>query len=203
MAEFKCPCCGGAQFIEVNTISQHRHGEGYTEEECDRYGNIQKKPVHYECRGLFNFGFSIWGDAKGTASIDANCTTRICADCGFVSLNALELAKEILSDMAEIVAAEKELLDEQASIPKEIEALQKELDTESHRKKEIQKKLGDENITIKQQRELQEELAVLQTKEMEIPNQIRLKQIEVEKLSVALRNLQQRKAIIHGYRIIK
>ena len=203
MTEFKCPCCRSTQFVEVNTVSQLNTDTPYTEEEFDNHGEIQKKNVVLKERGLFNFNFFIRGDAEGKSSMTANCTTRICADCGFVSLNALNIAKEILSDMEDIATAEKGIQGEQAAIQKEQENLQKELDAEEQKEREIKEKLRDENITIKQQRELKEELETLQSRIKPLPKLIYHKQREMDKLSVALRNLQQRKAIIHGYQIIK
>lgn len=161
MEKYKCPACGSKKYVDVDIISNKVTSEMKTVDinSVDRYGRgIDVKRLECAPRGLINYDISVAGDASLYSSFSGNCTARICTECGFVSLNAFDIAQQILKEYAMLDEKDSALKIKKDELAEQKEKLQKQINDLEQRIKKIEIQLQDENITIKQQKDLQVEL---------------------------------------------
>lgn len=148
--QYKCPVCG-----------------------CEKHFKLQAHEIRDEkgnriAPGLIIFKNSlyVYGDAKLEGEVDMrlNATPYICAKCGHIDLFSEGLLQEYEKLRAEAEDAIKQIDDEVKQAKLQIEAAGKEKETDMKRLNEVNKILKSDEITVKQQRELQKEKAVLKAR---------------------------------------
>ena len=201
MDQYKCPICGNIEYVEADILSTDA---GCVETVFDKkYGNLHEHHS-FPARGIVNyrcFAKATEGSVEVTLSFNNNCTTKVCTKCGFVSLHALSVANGILNDSALLKQKDEDLLKTRDSIVAEIEALKAEADNIPRREAEICEQLKDENITIKQQKELQAELEDIRQRIKRVPSLIKDKQQDLKIIDNRRSFLLGCKIFISGHKI--
>ena len=206
MDQYKCPICGNNEYVEADILST---GADREETVFDKkYGNLVEGKVNHSlpARGLVNYtcsASSMEGGVEVNLLFTNNCTTKVCTKCGFVSMHALSVANGILNDIASLKQNDEDLLKTRDSIVAEIEALKAEEENMPRREAEICEQLKDENITIKQQKELQAELEDVRQRIKRVPGLIKDKQQDLQIIDERRSFLLGCKKYISGHKITK
>ena len=171
MEEYKCPICGNKEAVDVAIFSTA------TGINLDKFGEPSAIGHRIYCgikpRGLINW--TTEGSLDGYTEIRFNpqVTTKICTGCGFVSFHALDLANAVAKDLELLQEKNTELLAEKEKLLKEKAALNGELDSIQEKQERLKQLIQSEDITIRQQKEHQSDLAVLEARKTEIYVRIR------------------------------
>ena len=168
MEEYKCPICGSKESVDValfskgTSISFNKFSNNSSQIRCD-----------FDPRGLINWGTESYGDGRTDITFSPQVSTKLCTKCGFVSFHALELAKAIAKDLVIIQEKDADLLDEKERLLKEKTTLSVQLDEIPAQEGKLEELIKSEDITIRQQKEYQSELAGLRDRKRTIGGRIR------------------------------
>ncbi len=182
MEEYKCPICGGKESVEVAVFSK---GTGVCIKKfgsCDNFGRCLPN-CNLDPRGLINWGTKSYGDGHTDIIFSPQVSTKLCTKCGFVSFHALELAKAVAKDLVMIEEKDAELLAEKEKLLDEKTTLSAQLDAIPEQEGKLEELIKSEDITIRQQKEYQSELAGLRDRKWTIGGRIgdinsRIKEID-------------------------
>ena len=149
----KCTQCGSTKFIEKTFLTSARELDEY--EKSGGYnifsGNARKVD---DTAQVLGYQFVINGDADGSFRIIGNCNAYICEECGHIELFAKSFVEKV---------HEKQKIDEEKAKRKSAEEAQfkkdyielnefvKQLKTQLGK---LEKSSNDENITVKEQKEV-------------------------------------------------
>ena len=171
MEEYKCPICGSTKNVNIAILSTN------TAVSIAKPGDTRDPAFWDRCdlapRGLINWSTESFGDGRTDITFAPQVSTKICTGCGFVSFHALDLAKAVAQDLvmlqekdAALLAKKEKLLEEKASLDEELESL-------PEKQNQLNRLLQSEDITIRQQKEYQAQLAELAERKDEINSRIR------------------------------
>ena len=152
---FKCPICGNDEHYRVPVVTR-------CDEIAPRHQSDPADLSKVSHSSLLCFGSSLREQyLYGDVVLESLCSAYACSNCGFVSLFATEFIKETKEKRASL-EQQKENLERTLSVLKaEIESLGQRKEDLSSRISFVNEQLSSDEITIRQQRELQVELASL------------------------------------------
>ena len=185
---YKCPICGCTEYYEIPGVGQEsRITTG------GPYSDNPHKTTIIQPRCLIQYEIDIWGDARISKNVFSfNANVCLCKNCGHMDLfneNMLKSIKAAEEEFSEQIKAKENEIKELNLKEKE---LLKELDDIKNRTKKISELLGDENITVKQQRELQEESKELNSNRASLEKEVNQIQPKISKLNEELAELKDR-----------
>lgn len=198
MEEYKCPICGSKESIDValfskgTSISFNKFMNNSSQIHCD-----------FDPRGLINWKTESFGDGRTDIFFSPQVKTKVCSQCGFVSFHALELAKAIAKDLVIIQEKDAELLAEKERLLKEKTMLCAELDAIPAQEGKLEELIKSEDITIRQQKEYQSELASLKERKLEMGRRISDIDSRIEVISYNRGLLSDAKKHVNGNTIDK
>ena len=193
--EYKCPICGCTEHYEL-IGSGTPHEEHHVESKYNKEGKVEIHNSRLESPKsllLTKIKLSSYSEASiAEFFVNLNASVYICKKCGHIDLfNPLlveNIKKEEKELQVEIAAKEKQLIElEQAD-----KASREELDKIVEKLKELNKKLSDENITIKQHNAYKEEAKKLGEDEPKIRHNHQVSSLSKEKLEKEIADLRQK-----------
>lgn len=151
----KCSQCGSTKFLkkdflcDAKTLNEWEKGCGVFD------GNANKID---ETAQLFGYQFVLRGDADGGFRIVGNCDAYICEECGHVELFAKEFVEKVRAkeeaDRALAVEKKREetkLRSDHSELEEFVLKIRKLIPV-------LEKRIADENITVKEHNEAENEL---------------------------------------------
>lgn len=198
MEEYKCPICGSKESVDValfskgTSISFNKFMNNSSQIYCD-----------FDPRGLINWKIESFGDGCTDIFFSPQVKTKVCSQCGFVSFHALELAKAVVKDLVMIEEKDAELLAEKEKLLDEKTTLNAELDAIPAQEGQLKELIKSEDITIRQQKVYQSELANLEERKVEIGRKIRDIDSRIEVISYNRGLLSDAKKHVNGNTIDK
>jgi len=204
MENYKCPICGNSEYVEADILSSNT---GAVETVYDKkYGNLTRGEKHHSflARGLINYTCSA---KSNDCFVDVellfknNCTTKVCTNCGFVSLHALNVAQGIIEDQMAIKEQIEALTKTRDALCSELEELKVEQNNLPKKEEELKNKIQDENITVKQQKELQILLEETKQRAKRMPSFINDKEQDIRIVEVRIGFISKSSDYIKGHKV--
>lgn len=199
---YKCPICGNKEYIESPLINR---GEYIDIPDTNKLSiqNSYQRQSYFQPRGLITYNIDVHGDASCTESFENHCTTRICTTCGFVSIHAKELADEIINSINSLKTQQNYLIEQKNKLVRTIEELEKEQKNIPQKLSETNKELEDENITVKHQKELQEQVEYLKNRTKDINNLVENAKKQIIDIDTKLVRLNQDLKNVNKYKVLE
>lgn len=141
----KCTQCGSTKFIERPFLTSAK----YLVDEYDRFARKVDDTAQ-----VFGYEFFIRGDADGSFRIIGNCNAYICEECGHIELFAKSIVEKVHEKQKIDEENAKRKIAEEAQLEKdyvELNEFVKQLKTQLGK---LEKLSNDENITVKEQKEV-------------------------------------------------
>ena len=156
--KYKCPICGCEEFYLISAVTEPGKG------------------------GLFEYEIELWGDAylrKNTLS--GSFETRVCKSCGHVDLykNPRDIQRRINEHEQKISNANQQV----KAVEDRIEELKKQNKADEERLVYLEKQLKSDEITVRQQREFQDEFREVRERIASFPTKLSRLQNELSEVS--------------------
>lgn len=151
----KCSQCGSTKFLkkdflcDAKTLNEWEKGCGVFD------GNANKID---ETAQLFGYQFVLRGDADGGFRIVGNCDAYICEECGHVELFAKGFVDKVRAKEEADRALAEEKAREEAKLKSDYNGLEGFVLKIKKLIPVLEKKISDENITVKEHNEAESEL---------------------------------------------
>ena len=199
---YKCPICGNKEYIESPLINR---GEYIDIQDTNKLSiqNSYQRQSYFQPRGLITYNIDVHGDASCTESFENHCTTRICTTCGFVSIHAKELADEIINSINSLKTQQNYLIEQKNKLVRTIEELEKEQKNIPQKLSETKKELQDENITVKHQKEMKEQVEYLKKRTTDINKQIYNAKNQITEIDEKIIILHKQLQYVNKYKVSK
>lgn len=152
----KCSQCGSTKFLKKDFLCKAKTlDERETDEGSGVFCEVNKIN---ETAQLFGYQSVVSGDAIGGMRIVGNCDAYICEECGHVELFAKEFVEKAhaKAEADRALAEEKER--EEAKLRSDYNNLEEVVLKIKKLIPALQKKIADENITVKEHNEAENEL---------------------------------------------
>lgn len=153
----KCSQCGSTKFLKKDFLCE---AKTLNEWETDRGTGVFANNVNKidETAQLFGYQIVVRGDAEGDMRIVGNCDAYICEECGHVELFAKEFVEKVHAkeEADRTLAKEKER--EEAKLRSDYSELEEFVFKIRKSIPVLEKKIADENVTVKEHNEAENEL---------------------------------------------
>ena len=167
--KFKCPICGCEEHYQLKAL-KFDYGKTFKQDSL-----LDVKLIARELEGSINL------------NVESNAEAYLCKNCGHVELFAEDLLLKIKKEELDILNNNNEVNQKLEKLSIEKEQLTKELPLKEKRMIELDKLLKSEDITIRQQREYQEERNELANQIRRLPDELKSLERNIEQLKKQLR----------------